>query len=238
MLSIYLVCAIIGGILVVLSAVGGLDGFDAEGLDPDGFDVGDFELDTGIDVLEINSPEINAPGTNGLETDIEVVDGGKAADERSPRRSPPRISILRLLLSLKFWSFGSCFFGLTGLVFTVLQPNLTPWIVLVLAIAMGLICGGGMAGILQALRQRRVDSLVRSNDLVGLLGTVELPFDAQSRGKVRMQVKGSMVDFVAHTDAAGGFAAGDRVVVVGTEQNRVWVVSEDSIRTPMDRTVD
>lgn len=72
-----------------------------------------------------------------------------------------------------------------------------------------------------------MDSLVRTNHVVGRSGTVEIPFDSKTQGKVRVNVKGSLVDFVAFTDEPRKFSQGDRVFVVALKGNKAWIVSED-----------
>ncbi len=161
-----------------------------------------------------------------LDSDVELTDLGDRPD--NVRNSRQFLS--RTFISLKFWTFGLCFFGLTGLVLS--QMAIPALVVAIVAITMGVICGAMVSGALQALRGRQVDSLVRTTDLVGLAGTVELPFDAMTRGKVRLLVKGTMVSAIAYTDEEKSFQPGDQVLVVGTEQNRLWVVSADSLRRP------
>jgi hypothetical protein len=78
-------------------------------------------------------------------------------------------------------------------------------------------------------RYQAVDSLVRANHVVGRSGTVEIPFDSNTQGKVRVNVKGSLVDFIAFTDEPREFSPGDRIFVVAMKRNKVWVVSEDSL---------
>lgn len=156
---------------------------------------------------------------SGLDTDLEL----------TPPRSS-KIPLLSVLKSLKFWTFGCCFFGLTGIALSALAlPGL---MVLLIAIAMGLLLGGAIALILKTLYLRQVDSLVRTEDLVGLIGTVELPFDADSKGKVRLQLKGATIDFIAYTDEAKSFQLGEPILVVGTENNRLWVVSPETANLP------
>lgn len=75
-------------------------------------------------------------------------------------------------------------------------------------------------------RDRAVDSLIRINNLVGISGIVEIPFDDKSQGKVRVNVKGSMVDLVAFTDEPFGFRSGDRIFIVEVKGNQVWVVAQ------------
>ena len=203
MLSVYWFSFLLGGLFVALAALSGLDGVEF-----------DFEADTDVEL-------------------IDQKEEAKGTDQRWIKRKRRNVtgdpSLLRIVKTLKFWTFGSCFFGLTGLLLSFLQPTLSPLGIAVIAVGVGLLCGTAMSGILVFLRQRQADSLVRSADLVGLTGTVEVPFDSTRKGKVRLKLKGSIVDFIAFTNDSQGFAQGDPVWVVGTERNRLWVVSTDTL---------
>lgn len=103
-------------------------------------------------------------------------------------------------------------------------------IVICISVAVGVLCGVLVVWLIYIQRRHQVvDSLVRANHVVGRSGTVEIPFDSSTQGKVRINVKGSLVDFVAFTDESREFSTGDRVLVVGMKRNKVWVVSEDSL---------
>ncbi len=196
MLSVYLFCSLVGGLLVALSAFGGLDGVD-------------FDNDFDADLEFKNSPQ--------EESQIRVT-------AKTPKR--------RLWLpffSFKFWSFGTCFFGLAGLLLWAIQPTMAPLISTIISLAFGIFCGTSMASAIRALKEAKIDSLARTSDLIGLSGIVEIPFDKNSRGKVRLNVKGSTVAFGAFTEENKEFAAGQKAFVVGVENNKLWVVSEDSI---------
>ncbi|MGA7936774.1 MAG: NfeD family protein [Kovacikia sp.] len=212
MLSVYWFCFAIGGVFVLLAALGGVDGVD--------FDNHDF-------------------GLHG-DTDLEVVDPGDRPPLPPFARSQPIQSNhpLRFLAgvvnSLRFWTFGACFFGLTGIVLSQLRFGLPPLVIVIAAVGMGTLCGAGISVTLRSLRRRQADSLVRATDLVGLVGTVEIPFSRTSRGKVRLSVKGSIVDLIAYTDESRELIAGEQVMVVGTEQNRLWVVSASSLEHASD----
>ena len=94
----------------------------------------------------------------------------------------------------------------------------------VISITVGVFIGALIVWFIYFWRQREVvDSLMKPEDLIGLCATVELPFDADSRGKVRVEVKGSMVDLFALTDDPEGFQVGDRVLIIQMQKNRVWV---------------
>jgi membrane protein implicated in regulation of membrane protease activity len=158
-----------------------------------------------------------------LDADIELSDPSDRAVQGTFNTLKFIFAVVR---SLKFWTFGLCFFGLTGLVLSHLRVSLPTFLIAFIAGVLGCLLGGFIAGTLKILRDRQVDSLVRSEDLVGLSGTVELPIDPNHRGKVRLNVKGSLIDFVAYTDELKGFKPGDPVLVVGMDQGRLWVVSE------------
>ena len=99
-----------------------------------------------------------------------------------------------------------------------------------IAIIVGMCCGAVIVFLLVIQRRRqKVDSLISTSSLVGLFATVEIPFDKTCKGKVRLIIKGSMVDFTAGTDDPKGFQPGDRVFIVETRGNQVWVVGENSL---------
>lgn len=95
-----------------------------------------------------------------------------------------------------------------------------------IAVFVGIFGGVLIVGLISLQRRRQVvDSLVRSDNIIGCFGTVEIPLNHNSPGKVRVNLKGSLVDFVAFTDETQQLHQGDRVVVVGMKGNKVWVVS-------------
>jgi membrane protein implicated in regulation of membrane protease activity len=94
----------------------------------------------------------------------------------------------------------------------------------VISITVGIFIGALIVWFIYFWRQREiVDSLMKPEDVIGLWGIVELPFDTDSKGKVRVEVKGSIVDLVALTDDHQEFLLGDRVLIIQMQGNRVWV---------------
>jgi membrane protein implicated in regulation of membrane protease activity len=170
-------------------------------------------------------------GIDGLDFDHELPDLD-VPDPAFPKAQSQGWQWLSLLTSLKFWTFGLCFFGLTGLLLTFWSPSLSSLGVLLGAIAMGLLLGSLMAGTLRSLRQRQVDSLIRSSDLVGQSGCVTLPFDRFSRGKVCLMLKGSRIELIAQTEEPRSFTVGDGVTVLRLEGNRLWVIANDQFDRP------
>jgi membrane protein implicated in regulation of membrane protease activity len=133
--------------------------------------------------------------------------------------------------SLRFWTFTLCFFGLTGLLLTLIQPSMASWLVALVAVFMGILCGTTAAFVLRILGSNQVNSLTHPEALAGQIGTVEIPFDAHSRGKVRLRIGGATVGFFALTQEEREFQVGESVLVVGLDNNKLWVVSNDALST-------
>lgn len=165
-------------------------------------------------------------GLDGAEFDSEFeMDVGadrRDEEERSPLRR--RRGLWLPIFSLRFWTFGTCFFGLSGILLSATE--MVAATVVLTSVGIGVICGSIVAIALRQLGRRRIDSLVRSTDYVGLSGTVEIPFDANSRGKIQLQIRGTTLGVMALTDDPNGFQVGDTVFIVSMSKNRVWVVSQ------------
>lgn len=129
---------------------------------------------------------------------------------------------LSLLFSTPFWSFGFCGFGLCGLLLSLLSRNGTAVPKVVLALAMGLAMGLAAARLLRLLGQRDADSLVRSNDLIGVEGIVTLGIEAGSRGFVELNARGSLIRRPA-VSSGGPLPQGTRIVVVSSEGHTLRV---------------
>ncbi|MCM1982539.1 NfeD family protein [Lyngbya confervoides] len=215
MQPIYWICFTVGGIFVLLAAIGGIDGAEI-----DGADVGLW-----------GEPEFDS---TGIDADAELVDPQNQRSDRliPSRRQRWRFNPLLLLRTIKFWTFGCCFFGLTGLLFTAFQPQLGARVILIIALLMGLLVGSMIAIALEVLRQRNPDGFLQPEDLIGQVGTVELPIDMDHRGKIRIQINDGSREMIARTSDTRSLSVGESVVVVGIESNQLWVVSEDSLRSP------
>jgi membrane protein implicated in regulation of membrane protease activity len=96
--------------------------------------------------------------------------------------------------------------------------------------------GIGLAVLLLILvRLRRlnqqVNSLVERNDLIGLTGIVQIPFDKNSKGKVRVNLQGNLLDLTAITESDDAFEVGEAVIILQSKENKVLVISEKYLRS-------
>jgi len=203
MLKLYIICSILGGIFMLLSVSGGLD------LDADA----DLDFDS--------------------DSEVDDVDFGTHADpeqQRSNSDGRKRNKFWLPVFSFKFWTFGVGCFGLTGLALTLLVPQLGERAIALASLGTGAIAGTAIAWSLRALSANQTNSLTQPEDYVGTIGQVEIPFDRNTPGKVRLSIKNSTISHTAMTEDETKFQQGDEVLVVSYNNNRVWVVSADTLR--------
>ena len=129
---------------------------------------------------------------------------------------------LSLLFSTPFWSFGLTGFGLSGLLMQLLVRNSAGWFTQLIALTVG----GGMGlmatRLLRVIGQREADSLVRSDDLIGLEGVVTLAMDTQQRGFVELSVRGTLLRRPA-LSCKGALPPNTKVVVVDSDDHTLRV---------------
>ena len=131
---------------------------------------------------------------------------------------------LSLLFSTPFWSFGLTSFGLSGLLMQLLVSNSASWPSHLVAVSMGAGMGLLATRLLRVIGQREADSLVRSDDLVGLEGVVTLAMDAERRGFVEFSVRGTLLRRPA-LSCNGTLATNTKVVVVASDDHTLRVES-------------
>lgn len=133
---------------------------------------------------------------------------------------------LTILFSTPFWSFGLTGFGLSGVLMTVLSPR-GSWIPSSLvALGLGLGMGVAAAKLLGMLSRRTADSLVHSEDLIGLQGRMTLEADTDTRGFVELKVKGTLLRRPA-LSIRGRLPATTPVVVIASEDHTLRVEALD-----------
>jgi membrane protein implicated in regulation of membrane protease activity len=119
-------------------------------------------------------------------------DGGGHDASHGDHDAPP----WALLLSLRFWSFGFLAFGLAGTLLTFFGlAGVT--VALVVSSVLGLGAGAGATTVIRRMTHKGPSSQVLPAEVVGKIGRVLVPADAASRGKVRVELRGQIVDYVA-----------------------------------------
>jgi membrane protein implicated in regulation of membrane protease activity len=125
-----------------------------------------------------------------------------------------------LVASVRFWAFSLLAFGLVGTAMTVF--GLAGAVVTaLLATVSGVSSGVFAASVVQRLVSRPATSHVASGDVIGRVGRVLVPLVPGGRGKVRIEVKGTVVDYVARS--RDSVEAGEAVLVEEADDGEVVV---------------
>jgi hypothetical protein len=116
-------------------------------------------------------------------------------------------------LSLRFWTWGVTFFGLSGVALTMggTPAYLIPW----LAAAGGVGSGWGASWALGRLTRDAVGVLPEASSHIGREGKLLLPLRRGERSKIRLSIGGVETDLLAETDLAIEIPAPSTVLVVG-----------------------
>lgn len=196
MITLYIVCLVVGGVLVAASALtgGGHDDVHHE-VEPEAHAETEPEAEVhGHDVShEVELSDLtNVPSA----TSTEVAGGAWLP-----------------FLSLRFWTFFSAFFGLTGLTVTGLSLA-SPPIALAAAVGVGVVSGVGVTSLFRLVKGAQVDSSIEPDDIQGAVARVLLAIDAGSEGMVRVKVKGAVKDLRAVTDDGAPLPRGSLALVL------------------------
>lgn len=127
-------------------------------------------------------------------------------------------------LSLRFWTYFAACFGITGLLLTYFS-SAGPMTVAIVAAVTGGVAGFATFAIMRRMRDAESDSGVKVEHLVGREGRVLVGVSPGNEGKIRVDVKGELVDLTAFTDEAFPLVPGDRALVVSIDNGRANVVS-------------
>lgn len=131
-------------------------------------------------------------------------------------------------LSLRFWTYTVAVFGVTGLLMTLLT-GASSGAVAAISTLMGVGSGLAVSGLIRFLSKNESDSSMRPDDIMGVRGKLLVGCTESSDGKVRLNVKGEIIDLLALSQTAASLPADSEVVVVSMENDRAIVVAADEL---------
>ncbi|MDI9639468.1 NfeD family protein [Kamptonema cortianum] len=193
MLTIYVITAIVGGGLILLSALGGLGH-------------GDFDVSHDVDV------DVNTDFDHNFGADHSVTDA--ASDFWLP------------FLSLRFWTYGLGCFGIFGSFLTFTGLAKEPLAAMV-AGGVGFVGGTAAAWIMRWASKNETDSSVGERDLMGVAGKVLVRAGEGNPAKIRVEVKGDIIDLLAKSHDGSPIEKDEDVVVVGIEGNQAIIAKSN-----------
>lgn len=207
MIWLYLASLLFGAVFVVPMILGGFD-FDADVGELD-VDVGGVDLDAGaIDVGDVGEFDIG-------ELDMDVGAAGVSGAIGD---------FVSSLLNFRSIVLASSFFGLSGIVFTVLDTNVL--LAFITALVLGFVAAAVNSGITTFVLGHQQSSHVTMQEVSGMSAEVMLPIGDDRRGRVRTQIAGQTEYFTALPYKAGySFEPGENVVVIEMKDGLARVAS-------------
>lgn len=135
-----------------------------------------------------------------------------------------------VVLSLRFYMFAAIAFGVVGAPVTW-WGLASPIATFVVALLTGLLLAAFATQAWRALQRQTLSSGAEAAELVGQLGRVLVAFEKGRPGKVRLRVRGQIIDCLATTDEAR-LLTGAAVVVQELKGERVHVCAVPSELLP------
>lgn len=153
------------------------------------------------------------------DTDLGAAGGHALAD--SDVHSASHGDWASIFTSLRFYMFAAIAFGMVGAPVTWLGLG-TPTVTLIAAACTALLVGTGAALGFRLLGRQTLSSGAAAPELVGHVGRVLLACEKGRRGKVRLNVRGQIIDFIATTEDER-LAPGTAVLVQEVHAERLVV---------------
>lgn len=235
MLTAYLVCLLVGGVFVGLSVFAGL----GKGVDG-GKDFGkDVDKDLGKDFdkeFELDEPGHDHDFTHSAPTSDAGLAGHPGERREVPRRRwryKPAAPWLPFT-SMRFWTFGACFFGLTGVALTQLAGVGEPAAALT-SLGVGLASGTATAWVVRRLRQP-IGAVSSARGWVGVIGELTHALGPGQVSKVRVRQPGrpprELLAVLAANDTRA-LPRDTRVVVLDFKEHKAVVEAADPSMLPV-----
>ncbi len=130
--------------------------------------------------------------------------------------------------SLRFWTYLMAGFGATGLLAQSLGAKSDGFLLAASGIA-GVSAGLIAAFLYRLARRVESTSAANSSDLVGKIGDLLVGLGPGQPGRVRVVVKGDILDVIAKGDGDTKLPAGISVAIVAMEGDRAVVVPTESV---------
>jgi hypothetical protein len=228
MTYVFIVCAALGGTVLVLQFLMTLIGLGGHAFDADmpqdmghGFG-GDFHADTGGDFHGDADGDFHGEG--GLHGDASGDHPG--ADGADQAGHHGALELFRVL-SFRTIIAAMAFFGLGGLAAQSAQAD-TPT-VLVVALAAGGVAMAAVYWMMRGLQELRSDGTVRVQRAVGQHGNVYLrvPANRSGSGKIQFNLQNRTMEYLAVTSGPE-LLTGTKVVVVGVVNPTTLEVQAES----------
>ena len=123
-----------------------------------------------------------------------------STDAHAPEGAQGELAVLgTTIASVRFWAFALLAFGMVGSALTLFDLA-GATVTMMLAAISGVAAGTFAVTVVRQMVMRATSSHATASEFVGKLGRVIVPLVPGGRGKVRVQVRGTYVDFLPATN--------------------------------------
>lgn len=131
-------------------------------------------------------------------------------------------------ISLRFWTYFAATFGLTGAVLSLTNAS-NPQQILIASLVGGFAVGLMVHFAMRALRRSESSSAANVDDLIGKEGKLLVAIRDGQPGKVRLDVKGDLIDMLALPQSGVTAEVGETVYVLAIENDRAIVARREDL---------
>lgn len=206
MIGLYLAVGIVGVGLVLLAALGGL--------------LGHHDMDNSAEAHMASDHDVSHDDAQLHDVASKTFDKGVEAAHGAGLWLP--------FFTLRFWTGMAAGFGLYGTLATFLKVSAEP-LTLIVSLLAGAVVGTGSALLYRTLQLQQKDSTTKAEDLLGVEGRLLVGAKGHDLGKVRLSVRGELIDMLAVSQNGQDILEGEEVIVVGIEGSNAQVLSKREI---------
>lgn len=206
MLTLFLVCLIIGGGLLAFSLLSGTH--DSNTIEHSG----ELQLETDADLHPEITPEHSFSAEHSVESSPEKIDAIETVK----------------FFSLRNFIYFLTFFGLTGTILTL--ANINSILSLITSIGIGGLSYFFGYKLMKYFKSSETGEIVNIYNLVGRTGRVELDIKNDKKGKIVVNVGGRLVELVAvrsESSEQTEFRAGEQILITEIQDNIAIVDKKD-----------
>jgi len=230
--TLYVVCAIVGGSLLLISTMSFFGGDADADVDADT----DFDVDGNVDLDGIGA-EVDVDADADIDADVDMdadadVDADvhvETADAADAHAGAGHVGAMGLAswLSVRFLVYFCAVFGILGIVLTYMT-DYAPGMTFGVSLAGGIVVGQGVHQLFRKLKKSSSNSATTEADYVNQVGRVSVTITYPQKGEVAIPVRSNerFVPAVAkHPDT--NFKVGEEIGVIAYRGGVAEVVSRE-----------
>jgi hypothetical protein len=167
-----------------------------------------------VGLAALGGVDSDADADIAMDTDAELGDASASIAEASHGLRKGKKKGFNPLVSFRFWTFSSTFFGLTGAALTLFKASFEP-LTLGLSAAMGISSGLTVSWLVKYLKSPVSSGAKSLEDYVGQVGPLLANLREGGISKMRLRIEQKDLEFLVSSGDKKEIPKGTRVVILG-----------------------